>query len=826
MRITIWLSIAVFVSTLIWPHLLNYDALLCCALSIFIFLYWPRWRILMVLPLTAIYFNGYTNMTLLGFSNEIMVGHSQTNGKSLLSAKVTTPDKELLNFFANSINPHENNITVQVKSLINTKNHGYFIAKIISINQIYCESCPFIEMHWFKPTLQVQAGQVHAFSVHLKPLQGKGNPGDFDRQKWRYSEHVAYIGVIKQHIRQINGHISLRARLYEKVLHATQSLSQQGAILALIFANKTLMPTAEKEMIQALGIAHLFAISGLHIGLVFAFTFACCFWLIKRLAPVSILGWNTWRTANVMALSVCIAYGYISGFSLPTQRALTMLMLTILILSRHRKVGVVDLLILCFWLILVVDPLAVLSSSLWLSFTAISAILVAVWAFSKNEPVLSEPMTGWKNVINTLWQAIKWLCLLQLILSLCMLPLQLTQFSALSGVAFWVNLIAIPLFSLLVIPITLFGGLLLLMFEPFGMLLLRFSDKVLTLFLSFFQSFSTQYWLFSDAQITLILSGIVLSCLLLMVLFLHRFFTFNGRYLTVLISLCFMFVGVREIQLQWQKRHSWQVEVFDIGQGLAVLVRSNDHTLIYDTGPSYPPHYVAAESEMLPYLQQQGIAKLDALFVSHSDNDHSGGANSLIEALPIANLYSGEAAIMNKRVSRHAVTPQQYQQCLAGQSYRLGELSVVVLSPHQVGENNNNNSCVVKISDGKRSLLLTGDISKDVERELLYTAHQKQTKHLLQADIIIAPHHGSKTSSSEAFIAEVNPTWAVFPVGYQNRWHFPALSVLARYQKNDVQQLITANTGFIRFNVQNQHIEVKTYREDLAAYWYHHHLEF
>ena len=108
----------------------------------------------------------------------------------------------------------------------------------------------------------------------------------------------------------------------------------------------------------------------------------------------------------------------------------------------------------------------------------------------------------------------------------------------------------------------------------------------------------------------------------------------------------------------------------------------------------------------------------------------------------------------------------------------------------------------------------------------MYTAHQKQTKHLLQADIIIAPHHGSKTSSSEAFIAEVNPTWAVFPVGYQNRWHFPALSVLARYQKNDVQQLITANTGFIRFNVQNQHIEVKTYREDLAAYWYHHHLEF
>ena len=155
----------------------------------------------------------------------------------------------------------------------------------------------------------------------------------------------------------------------------------------------------------------------------------------------------------------------------------------------------------------------------------------------------------------------------------------------------------------------------------------------------------------------------------------------------------------------------------------------------------------------------------------------------------------------------------------------MGKLTLKVLSPSKVGKNNNDNSCVIKVSDGHNSVLLTGDISKAVEQKLVSeNATGKEVD--LNADILIAPHHGSKTSSSLAFIKQVKPDWVVFSAGYKNRWRFPILSVVERYQLLNVEHLTTANTGFIRFNVENQHIDVKTYREDLASYWYHRHLAF
>jgi len=203
MRITIWLSIAVFVTTLFWPHLLNFSGLLYCVLIFFIFTYWPKWRYLAILPLTVIYFNCFSYITLFGLSGEYIKVESPL--KKVISEHhlSTLINKKQIGFLPNSISEQDNTITIQIKSLINSKNSGYFIAKIISINEISCVSCPLIEMRWFKPTLMVQAGQIHKFLVRLKPLQGKGNPGGFDRQKWRYSEHIAYIANIKNILKQL-----------------------------------------------------------------------------------------------------------------------------------------------------------------------------------------------------------------------------------------------------------------------------------------------------------------------------------------------------------------------------------------------------------------------------------------------------------------------------------------------------------------------------------------------------------------------------------------------------------------------------------------------
>ena len=837
MRITIWLSITVFVTTLFWPHLLNRSGIFACVLIFLLLIVYPKWRYLAILPLTALYFNSFTYTTLLGLANDYSQAFTLTNKASFTQPELNMFSKQQVNlnkqqasFFSTILSEHDNTITIQIKSLINAKNNGYFIAEVISINHKTCQFCPLIEMRWFRPTLTVQSGQIHQFKVRFKALQGKGNPENFDRQKWRYSEHIAYIANIKQHIKTIDPAISVRAKVYQKALLVTSTLEHQGAILALIFADKQLMSDVDRKLIKELGIAHLFAISGLHIGLMFAFSFFLFNFFIKKIIPVDLLGWFSWRLVNLLCFLVCLGYAYISGFSLPTQRALVMLLLSLLVLSSRRKAGGFDLLTLCFWLVIVIDPLAILSSSLWLSFTAISTILIFIWIVFRSLNI-NHQLLSRKEIFKAKALAfIKWLILLQLTLTLLMLPIQLINFSAFSLGSFAINLIAIPVFSWLIIPVTLLGAACLVFIEPVGIFLLSVANNLLHFFFDYFDFFSAGYVKLSAPTITLILSGFVFILLLLFLIYSQVLLKFK-KNMMVALALCFMsFIIVRYFEKEWQMAHSWQIEFFDIGQGLAVLVRSNESTLLYDTGPSYHPYYVAAKAEILPYLQARNITKLDYLFISHSDNDHSGGANTILHNIDVKHLYSGDSTVMNQALSqRHNLQKDNhltYEQCLKGQYFKLGHLSVEVLSPIKEGKDDNNNSCVLKVSDGVSSLLLTGDINKDVERSLLYNAKIEGKLKLLTSDILVAPHHGSKTSSSIDFIKQVNPHWVIFSAGYKNRWKFPILEVVQRYQKLGVIQITTGELGFIRFNVQNQHIKVKTYREDLAAYWYHHLLKF
>ena len=819
MRITIWLSIATFVTTLYWPQLLSKSGILSCALVSLVFLCWPKWRYLSIIPLTAIYFSIYIYITLLGGIGEL-ISFTDNNVKQQTSA----------GFISHALNDQDNNLTVKIKSLINTDNTGYFIGKIVSINNQYCDVCPLIEMRWFRPSLQVQSGQVHKFKVRIKPLQGKANPDGFDRQKWRYSQHVAFVANIRQHLNVIDSDISLRAQFYEKTLHLTDHLSQKGSLIALIFADKSVMSNDVKTLIKQLGIAHLFAISGLHIGLLFVFSLFVLNCLIKSFFPITLLNWFSWRFVNTLSFFVCLGYGYISGFSLPTQRALLMLLVTILMLSSKRKVSLFDLLIICFWLILLMDPAAILSSSLWLSFVAMSIILCFVWGVQSNSTDHFQTMIWWRRAIRQIFLFVKWLVILQLALTLFMLPIQLLNFSAISLYSILINLIAIPLFSWLIIPLTLMGSLLIILTEPVGVLLLSFSNDLLVLFFDYMQGLSTGYFLLSNMMTSLILSVVLFMLLVLFLLQLKRFVIVHELAIIAVILFFFCFIGIRTIEMMWQDKGTWQVEVFDVGQGLAVLIKSNGEYLLYDTGASYGTHYATASTTILPYLNAHGIEQLDYMFISHSDNDHSGGQYVINHQVLIKNAYAGEASLLNKL--QQQPPDINYQQCLAGQVFTVGNLSVSVLSPSEVGTNNNDNSCVLNISDGLTNVLLTGDISKTIEKRLVDLSMKnhkgmiKKQSRALKADILIAPHHGSKTSSSIDFIKLVDPGWVVFSAGYKNRWNFPILSVVDRYKSLGIKQLTTSKSGFIRFNVENQHIDVKTYREDLAAYWYHHHLAF
>jgi competence protein ComEC len=248
----------------------------------------------------------------------------------------------------------------------------------------------------------------------------------------------------------------------------------------------------------------------------------------------------------------------------------------------------------------------------------------------------------------------------------------------------------------------------------------------------------------------------------------------------------------------------WQLIVFDVGQGLSLLIQRDSKTILYDTGAAYPSGFNMANAVILPYLQHIGVAQLDKMIISHSDNDHAGGLAEIQESIVVNELiYNG------KQIPKNAV-------CLQGKSFIWQSLHFKMLWPKDIVSKENDDSCVLLISDGKRSVLLTGDISKKVEAALL----QQYPK--LNADILIVPHHGSKTSSSDLFITTLKPSVAVVSAGYLNRWHMPVTEVVQRYQQHHIKLLTTAKSGQIIFTMSEQYITQRSYYRDLWPFWFAH----
>jgi competence protein ComEC len=228
------------------------------------------------------------------------------------------------------------------------------------------------------------------------------------------------------------------------------------------------------------------------------------------------------------------------------------------------------------------------------------------------------------------------------------------------------------------------------------------------------------------------------------------------------------------------------LSLLDVGQGLAVVVQTATHTLVYDAGAKHNDNIDMGESVVLPYLRTLNIHQLDMLVISHGDNDHIGGAAALLAALPITSLITS--------VPEKFSTDRQARYCLAGQTWQWDDVQFSFLypSPSQLHQNDNS-SCVLRIDNGKQSILLSGDIEKSAEMSLL-----RMTKTPLTATILVAPHHGSKTSSTQAFIDAVRPQWVLYATGYRNRYHFPHPTVVNAYRINRAKQMDTAELGTIR----------------------------
>jgi competence protein ComEC len=248
--------------------------------------------------------------------------------------------------------------------------------------------------------------------------------------------------------------------------------------------------------------------------------------------------------------------------------------------------------------------------------------------------------------------------------------------------------------------------------------------------------------------------------------------------------------------------------LLDVGQGLAAVVQTRNRVVVFDTGPHFPSGFNTGSAVVVPFLRQQGISVVDTLIISHGDNDHIGGARALAQALPPRRVLTSVPEKMGWIA---------HEPCLRGERWQWDGVEFELLHPVRVVAKGrgNNDSCVLRVSAGGESLLLTGDIELAAERELV-AYHGGR----LQADILVAPHHGSKSSSSEPFIVAVAPRWVLFPLGYRNRYGFPHPSVSERYRQRGITMLTSSESGAIRFLLGRAETSADAYRQSARRYWH------
>lgn len=440
---------------------------------------------------------------------------------------------------------------------------------------------------------------------------------------------------------------------------------------------------------------------------------------------------------------------------------------------------------LALLLVLLYDPLAVLSPGFWLSFAAVGLIFLGMQGKRNG-------MQWWNK-----WFRVQW------IVGLGLLPFLWLFFQQSSLIAPIANFIAVPVVSLLVVPVLLVGLLVGSVYEPVGSVLVEFGAAILdylTAVLSGLGQLTYASWIGTvPASEVLLFSMMGVVVLLFAPLRTSRWL--GGIFLLPLLFHPADRPGHGEAYFT----------LLDVGQGLSAVIQTRQHTLVFDTGPRYSDKFDTGRAVLIPFLHHRQVSEVDTLIVSHGDNDHIGGAASLLTGLPVKQVYSSAPSLLEEN---------RALACVQGQHWQWDGVSFEILHPRVVvaAASENNQSCVLYVKTRQGSVLLPGDIEKQAERSLL-----KQFRDQLKADILIAPHHGSKTSSSRDFISAVDPDYVLFPVGYRNRYRFPYTQVVKRYQQAGVAQFDTARHGAISFKLGNaaSPLQAKFYRQAQQRYWHH-----
>lgn len=646
-----------------------------------------------------------------------------------------------------------------------------------------------IRLSWYRSKVRPRLGEHWQFEAKLRRPRGSRNPGGFDYEAWLHRARIGASGyvVTARHLQvPAQGLSAIRRQLAERIVDLLPAGEARAALLAISIGARQDLSAASWERYAITGTSHLMAISGLHIGLA---TFGATL-LLWGIAGVMRPRGNLRTRSLLLALPVPLLYAAVSGFAVPSQRALLMTLCAACALLLRRAPRPLEWLVVIAVVVLLLDPLALLAPGFLLSFGAV-AILLQLARYRA-----PRSASGAKSSSSL---AVAELIPLQCGLLLGLFPAVAFLFARSAWLGPLSNLLILPLFSMITVPAALLGLLL-------GGPLAALGD--LLLWLAWY-SLQAAHWLISQlaelpgARINLSsVAGIATTLLLLPVLWVLVPSGFPGRHLA-LLSLVAAFLYRPPLV----PNNCVDVHTLDVGQGLATVVQTRRHTLLYDTGPAYAGGSSAARV-VLPFLERLGVSALDVLMISHADQDHAGGVATLLNKVPVTRLLSGE----------RLDAPGTHALCARGQHWDWDGVLFDVLHPRQgTLRDGNNSSCVLRIRAGQTKLLLTGDIEARVERELV------EARSAGEVDFTLVPHHGSRTSSTAAFVGHLRARVAVVSAGFENRWGFPKDDVIARWAAAGTRVLNTATSGAISYRAcaPDNLTLLGEYRKQVRRYWHH-----
>ena len=650
-----------------------------------------------------------------------------------------------------------------------------------------------IRLTWVDGPGVPRIGETWRLTVRLRRPGGYSNPHGFDFEKWLFRERIGATGYVVEdaHHYRITGQPvaaldEIRRRVVDRIDVAVADEASAAVLMAIAVGARHRIAQPQWDEFAATGTSHLMAISGLHVGLAAASAYCLLRMLIAPLSPHR----NARAPALAGAAMAATAYAALSGLGLPALRALLMMLIALSLVMNRRKIPPATLFACALLLVFVSDPLSTLSPGFRLSFGAVAVLFLSL---QLDAPVLRDARYP---VIGKFRRGIQRLANLQLALLIGLFPLTIIEFDRVSVAAPVANMLAMPVFNFITVPSILLGALLDGPFAAPGNALIGIAGDSVRWTLSFiavvgslevasFETASPVPWF------VLLLAPISVLC--------PRGVPGRGIGFACLVyALTFKPAPppARCVDLY----------TLDVGQGLAVVARTQSATVLYDTGPEFRGGGGTVDLVVRPFLQSLGVRHLDRVVLSHDDLDHSGGIHTLLERIDVGAVIASTPALRGVTDTR----------CVAGHEWRRDGVTFRILHPRPGSPwTGNNASCVLEIRTGDTTVLLPGDIEKPVEVLMAWR------NELPKSDVVVVPHHGSRTSSSDALVRATRPAIAIVPSAWRNRWGFPKPDVVNRWRRSGALVLNTATDGAIATRICADGIRMlERNREQSRRYWH------